>query len=193
MYCIEQYLPDWRRCRVHESSPIERGASVRLRAASKYVASQFDPAMAPGARGPGGWVNQDLERQTFPDESFDLVVTQDVLEHIFDVDAAAREIARTLRPGGIHVFTTPLMNRARPSTPRAIREADGTITHLAPPEYHGNPMSPDGSLVTWYFGPDLTSRIASAAGTPTIVLALDRLDLGIRADFIDVFVSFKRR
>ncbi|MFA6954576.1 MAG: class I SAM-dependent methyltransferase [Thermoanaerobaculia bacterium] len=193
MFCIERFLPDWSRGHVHESSPIERGASIKLRGSARYVASQFDPSIAPGARGAGGWVNQDLEKQTFSDNSFDLVVTQDVFEHIFDIDAAAREIARTLRPGGVHVFTTPLINGTKPSEPTAIREADNSITHLVPPSYHGNPMSADGALVTWHFGFDLASRIASVSGLPTIVVALDRLDLGIRAEFIEVFISFKLR
>lgn len=191
MYTIEQLFPDWRTLSIHESSPVGRGTSVKLREAPRYLPSQYDPSLPFGETSPEGWVSQDLEKQTFEDAAFDLVVTQDVFEHVFDVDAAAREIARTLRPGGAHVFTTPLVNKAKPTEARALRQADGSVRHLAPPKYHGNPMDPAGSLVTWHFGFDLAARILEAAKTPTIVFSMDRLDLGIRAEYIEVLVSFK--
>ena len=192
MVCIEEFCPQWRTAAIHESSPVERGASAKLRQAPGYVATQYDPRTAPGERSPNGWISQDLESQTFADETFDLVVTQDVFEHVFDIDSALREIARTLRPGGAHVLTTPLVNKAKPTEARAERRADGSVHHLAPPEYHGNPVDPSGSLVTWHFGFDLAARIFEVAKMPTVIFSMDRLDLGIRAEYIEVLVSWKR-
>ncbi len=191
MYTIAQLFPHWRTLSIHESSPVGRGTSVKLREAPGYLSSQYDPSLPFGETSPHGWISQDLEKQTFEDAAFDLVVTQDVFEHIFDIDAAAREIARTLRPGGAHIFTTPLVNKAKPTEPRALRQGDGSVRYLAPPEYHGNPMDPTGSLVTWYFGFDLAARILEAAGTSTIVFSLDRLDLGMRAEYLEVLASLK--
>ena len=130
-------------------APIGRGASEKLREAAGYEASQYFPSLPPGERTPPGWINQNAENLTYAGDTFDLVVTQDVFEHIFDIDAALREIGRTLRSGGAHVFTTPLVNKARPTECRASRAPDGSIRHHAEPEYHGNPVDPDGSLVTW--------------------------------------------
>ncbi|MBA2591465.1 MAG: class I SAM-dependent methyltransferase [Gammaproteobacteria bacterium] len=48
---------------------------------------------------------EDLEQQTFADEAFDLIVTQDVLEHEFPPDLVHQQIGRTLRSGGPHVHT----------------------------------------------------------------------------------------
>ena len=44
-----------------------------------------------------------LEKLPFPDESFDLIETRAVLEHVGNMDAAAREMARVLRRGGVAV------------------------------------------------------------------------------------------
>jgi len=83
-----------------------------------------------------------LECQTFPDARFDLVITQDVLEHLFDPKAAFREIARTLRPGGAQIFTVPLVQgRTKASTRRATQTPSGAIEHSADPDPkdHGQP------------------------------------------------------
>ena len=43
----------------------------------------------------------------FPDASFDVVMSFDVLEHIPDTDGHLQEVARVLRPGGSYVLQTP--------------------------------------------------------------------------------------
>ena len=69
-----------------------------------------------------------------------------------------------------------------------IRRTQGSfITTL--PEYHGNPMSADGSLVTWHWGEDIVAHIKDASGLKTDVIALDDLTMGIRAEYIEVLVT----
>lgn len=51
-------------------------------------------------------VNQNLP---FKDESFDAVISMDVLEHVTDPFAAAREIARVLKPGGVLYIDLPFL------------------------------------------------------------------------------------
>ena len=63
--------------------------------------------------------------------------------------------------------------------------------HHAEPEYHGNPVDPHGSLVTWHFGYDLAARILERTRMPTVILQYDRLDLGLRAEYIDVLMSLR--
>ena len=109
MHVIGQVKPNWRDIHIHESSPSQRGASQKLALqCERYIASQWDPKLELGTIHTGlGYRNENLEHQTFQDESFDLVVTQDVLEHVFDPEKVFSEIARTLRPGGAHVKRQP--------------------------------------------------------------------------------------
>ena len=44
----------------------------------------------------------------FPDASFDLVVANQVFEHVQDLEAAARELHRVLRPGGMLLSVFPI-------------------------------------------------------------------------------------
>src|SRR6185295_3218376 len=112
---------------------------------------------------------EDLERQTFGDACFDLVVAQDVFEHVLDPEAAFAEVARTLRPGGALVFTVPWWPD-RDTVRRAHRQ-DGRVIHDLPPDYHHNPVDRRGSLVTYEWGRDLPDRIATWSGLITTVEA----------------------
>ena len=141
MIVIEKLYPAWRGLTVHESSPSPRGVSERfLRECPAYTTSQYDVSVPWGETHPTrGYRSENLEAQTFANESFDLVVTQDVFEHIFHPDRAIREIERTLKPGGAHIGTVPIVRKQAASRRRAALRADGSITHFETPEYHGNP------------------------------------------------------
>jgi ubiquinone/menaquinone biosynthesis C-methylase UbiE len=51
--------------------------------------------------------SEDLRALTFPDQSFDLFITSDVFEHVFEPEKGFGDIARVLKPGGMHIFTMP--------------------------------------------------------------------------------------
>ena len=46
----------------------------------------------------------DIHQMPFPDNAFDTVLCNHVLEHVADDIQAMREIARVLRPGGLFLF-----------------------------------------------------------------------------------------
>lgn len=194
MEAIELFYPNWRELQIHESSPAPRGASLKLKeGCPQYISTQYHPTVPEGELHPGeGWRCENLERQTFADNSFDLVITQDVLEHVFDVDAVLRDIARTLKPGGAHILTTPLVRGAQPSMVCAEMNADGSVNHhVDPPEYHGNPVDGSGSLVTWWWGYDLANRIDRVAPFNTMIRHVVDQSKGIDGPLNEVLVSFK--
>ncbi len=190
MYCLEKFFPEWREKIIHESSPVERGTSLRLRNEAKgYFATHYFPEIKRGEIHEG-FQNENLEQLSFADQSIDLHISQDVFEHILNPAQAFREIARTLKHGGAHIFTTPLVNKKLPTQWCAKMNPDGKIEYLLdPPEYHGNPISADGSLVTVHWGYDITRFIFEACGLFTELVYIDALDLGIRAEFIEVLIT----
>jgi SAM-dependent methyltransferase len=191
MTVIIERFPNYRDIDVHESSPGGRGVSVRLRdQCARYSSSHFFPDYPRGEVNPiFGSRCEDLEQLTFADQSFDLFVTQDVMEHIFDPGRAFKEIARVLRPGGAHIFTVPLVNKWSPSVCRAVRGVNGEIEHLLPAQYHGNPVDENGSLVTFDWGYDICQTIFNHSAMHTVILKIDNLHLGIQAEYLEVLTS----
>jgi len=71
---------------------------------------------------------EDLEKTSFTDDSLDLIITQDVFEHIKNPERAFGEIFRILRPGGRHIFTVPYnpgITTRRIDPAAAPRHSDG--------------------------------------------------------------------
>jgi SAM-dependent methyltransferase len=192
MWCVEKFYPGWESVVIHESSPVKRGASQRLAAkCKKYVSSQYFPGQPTGTL-VNGVRCENLEALSFADNSIDLHISQDVFEHIFNPAAAFKEIARSLKPGGAHIFTTPLIEKNKPSQ-RWAEMVNGQVVHLQKPEYHQNPVSNEGSLVTMHWGYDICEYIARESGLFTTLVYIDALDLGIRAEYIEVLISRKPR
>lgn len=191
MAVIDRLFPNWPSLSIHESSPGGRGASFRIASeANSYIPSQYFPDEPTGSV-IRGCRNENLEALTFDDASLDLYITQDIMEHVFNPSLVFKEIARTLRPGGAHVFTVPIVLEGQSSKRRAERLFDGSINNLLPAQYHGNPVDYQGSLVTIDWGDDICQAIAHASGMTTEVYVIDDLSRGIRAKCIEVFVSRK--
>jgi SAM-dependent methyltransferase len=187
---LNMYFPDWRAMKIHESSPALRASAKIARECKDYTPTHFVADAPLGQTAPKlGVRNENLEHQTFEDGVFDLVITQDVFEHLFRPDLAIREIARTLRPGGAHVCTVPIGRKSQSSIKRAALLDDGRIEHLLEPIYHGNPIDTEGSLVTFDYGYDIADAFDKFAPVNTTIVMIDDLSRGIRAEFIEVLVS----
>ena len=112
-----------------------------------------------------GLRNESLLGLTFPDCSFDFILSFDVLEHIPDYPQALRECFRTLRPGGVVLFTVPFLRGCDKTVVRARVDASGQIEHILPPEYHGDPINSDGCLCFYHFGWDLLDALKEVGFT----------------------------
>lgn len=192
MLTIEKHYPDWKNLKIHETSPGNRGASLKLKSfCNFYTPTQYFSNEILGIE-LDGFRNENLENLTFSDESFDLVVSQDVMEHIYNPDKAFSEIARTLRPGGAHIFSVPIVNKFKPSEIWASLGENGEPLFTNKPEYHGNPIDLKGSPVTMHWGFDIVDYIKNASHIETTIEYIDDLNFGIRAEYIEILVSKKK-
>ena len=115
--------------------------------------------------------NEDMTQLTFADGSFDFVLSFDVMEHVADELMAIKEVYRCLRPGGRFFFAAPFAHVHAKKTIRARMLADGTIHHIMPPEYHGNPIDPEGGALCFrYFAWDLLDDLREAGFSNSRVL-----------------------
>ena len=119
-YVLDKYFKGWEGKRIHESSPAN---DLISRYCGSYSSSQYLDGVE-GGRVVNGVRCENLESLTFEDGTFDIFITQDVFEHIFNPDRAAREIMRVLAPGGAHVFTAPKHKGVDKSYPRARMSGD---------------------------------------------------------------------
>lgn len=151
LYLYEQVTPFYRWARTTYGEPNVTG--------SEYLGDHIESGtMREGIR------HEDGRHLSFVDASFDVLVSCEVFEHVPDIHAVLGEANRVLRPGGELVMTIPFMSGADKTVQRARLSEEGTLEHLLPPTYHGNPIDPEkGSLVFYDYGWDFL-QICTDAG-----------------------------
>ncbi|CDD66510.1 putative uncharacterized protein [Firmicutes bacterium CAG:882] len=124
-----------------------------------YIRSFYSEKIPFGTVLEDGTRNEDIQHLSFSDNSIDLMISSDVLEHVVDINAAFEEMKRVLKPGGKHIFSIPMydgMTRQRASI------EDGRIKYILPEHYHCDPAK-DGNgfiLVFWDYGKDFATRFS---------------------------------
>jgi len=108
-----------------------------LRDNKSYKMSSYLPDRPFGLLKDQDIYNIDLQKISFPDMSFDIILTSDVMEHVRSFDAANREIFRCLKPGGAHIFTVPF-HEPEPWTRTLVDTSTADDIYLEPPQLHGD-------------------------------------------------------
>lgn len=118
-----------------------------------------------------GYRHEDIQNLSFPDKSFDLIISLEVLEHVPFPDLAFGQLRRCLRDGGTALITAPFKDTDPHDEIRARINEAGEIEHLMSPEYHGNPVDPQGGALCFrYFGWDVLDRLKAAGFSRAEVL-----------------------
>ena len=130
---------------------------------------------------------QDLSLKS---KSFDLVISNDVFEHLPNPEAAFRECSRILNEKGKILFTIPFFYRSRESKSRAKYE-NGHLLHLLPPHYHHNPVNNEGCLVYTDFAWDILSMLTENGFSDAFANVYSSWKLGHPGGFQIIFTATK--
>ena len=166
--------PLFRSLRIYEPGSIGPFRPI-LRNLPGYTSSEFWGDVAPGewkegrydrttwsriARGRTSTQCQDLMQLTYPNDSFDLVLTSDILEHVRRPFVAFGEIDRVLKPGGFHVFSIPVLRPMAMHTRARVDTSGREDVPIVPKHYHSAPGG-GRSLVYTDFGLDMGEILAT--------------------------------
>lgn len=122
---------------------------------SEYFGTGYQPGqIVKGIR------HEDLQNLSFAQNSFDYVLTSDVLEHVPDPYQAHREIWRVLRSRGRHLFTVPFYPDRYFDEIRAYFK-EGELIHKEPPQYHSDPLRPEGVLAYTVFSLEMLLKVSA--------------------------------
>lgn len=163
IYLTEQVTPMYRH--FHAAYPQTTGSEF------------LGDAAVRGQPNANGIRHEDMTQLSFEDESFDAVISLDVLEHIPDFQKAFREAARVLAPGGKLIWSAPFVDELAVNHIRA-RVENGEIVHLVPPEYHGDPVTNEGVLCYQHFGWEVLDQMRAAGFRDVYAITFYSLDLG---------------
>ncbi len=130
-----------------------------------------------GSEDASGLRNEDATQLTYADDSFDVALSFEVLEHIPDYHKALEETHRVLRPGGRFYFTAPFIASMQKTLIRAKIE-NGEIVHILKPEYHGDPVRKEGILCFQHFGWDIVDDLQKAGFREVRALVFDQIEYG---------------
>jgi GT2 family glycosyltransferase len=145
---------------MEQVTPIYRWATTTYKnhniVGSEYLGHQYESGTTiKGTR------HEDVESLSFTNDEFDLIVSNDVFEHVPNPATAFAECCRVLKTGGVLLATIPFHSQNDLSITRT-NIVDGELFHNLPPSYHGNPVSADGSLVFTDFGWDVLEEMQVA-------------------------------
>jgi len=126
-----------------------------------YVGSEFlGPDKVPGSmhnHSSFGLVrHEDLTHLSFDSNTFDIVMSAEVLEHVPNPYKAHEEIHRVLKVGGAHIFTVPIDDAPSSEDKNEARfDEHGQLWFKAGedgkpvPHYHGDPLAPNGGVLVF--------------------------------------------
>ncbi|SEA43271.1 class I SAM-dependent methyltransferase [Nitrosospira multiformis] len=128
---------------------------------SEYLGHEYS-----GGEVINGIRHEDVMNMSFETRSIDLIVSNDVFEHVPDFSKALQECARVLSSNGLMIATIPFDPNRDKSEVRA-KIINNHVNFILPAQYHGNPLSEEGCLVFHDFGWDVLEEFSEAGFSST--------------------------
>ncbi|MBS4015550.1 MAG: class I SAM-dependent methyltransferase [Candidatus Latescibacteria bacterium] len=139
-----------------------------------FIVSEYFDKTQPGSF-QNGIRCEDLTKLTFPDEIFDIVITEHILEHVPDPMRAFCEVNRVLKKKGLFIFTIPFEVRGH-SVTRILPDGSKILPEL----FHIDPLRTAGALVyTQFSKDDLIQKFLKPNGFEAEIITLNDITAGI--------------
>ncbi|MGK9477098.1 methyltransferase domain-containing protein [Melioribacter sp. OK-6-Me] len=163
-HIIKEIFPNFKEISVYATEQTTILFRLLQQKNPQIIGSEFlGSEVPPGHINHNGIRNEDFTSLSFRDEQFDLIISLEVLEHIPNYKKAIRESYRVLKKNGKFFFTVPFDRNEKKNLIRAVINQDGSINHILPPEYHGDPLGrTDGCLCYYHFGWELLDELKAA-------------------------------
>lgn len=119
-----------------------------------YISSEYLEGDLTSGTYQNNMMHVDCQNTHFKDNSLDIILSSDVMEHVPCPQNALKEAFRILKNGGHYIYTAPFYQHRFTNEIRATLETDGVIAHHKKPWYHDDPLRPAGALVYTVFAPE---------------------------------------
>jgi hypothetical protein len=186
-------LPGWGELRLYLSEAVTPFAKRLQQEAPRLRCSEYLPE-------PDHWLrgqvpHRDLRRIGLPPATFHAVVCNEVLEHVEELVPSLRGMAEVLSLGGHLIATVPFLYGQQEHLVKAIWRGEGQPPEvIGEPDYHGNPVSDEGSLVYRYPGWQLLADLQEAGFRDAAIHAIGSTAYGVLGEELPlVFVVVARR
>jgi len=186
-------LPAWPSLRLYLSEAVTPFAERLKQEVPRLRCSEYLPE-------PDHWLrgqvpHRDLRRISLPPATFHAVICNEVLEHVEELVPSLQGMAEMLSLGGYLIATVPFLYGQQEHLVKAIWRGEGQEPEvIGEPDYHGNPVSNEGSLVYRYPGWQLLSDLNTAGFRDAAVHAISSTAYGVVGEELPiVFVLVARR
>lgn len=191
---IDAELPDPTQLRVYCPEAVTAFAALLRSRFAQVIGSEYLPDPADPRR--RQIRHEDLCALSFPDACFDLVICNEVLEHVYDLEGALRQCLRVLAPGGSFVGTLPFAYGQEQSVIKAHHRGHDIPPEVeGVPEIHGNPIEGStGSLVYQIPGWEMLDQMEAIGFLDPAIHAIHSAGYGVvGADIPEILVLVARR
>ncbi len=159
---------------------------------SNTVGSEYLGNNIPSGTIVKGVMHQDITHLSLADNSFNVGVCLEVLEHVPNYTLAFSELARITKKGGSMFISVPFIEQNENTIIRASISTNGDIVHHLEPEYHGDPVNAEAGILCFqHFGWDITRDLKTAGFSEVKVHFIWSLEELIIGRHIIIFEAIK--
>jgi len=181
----EGELPPFEELRLYISEAVTPFAQRLESVVPKLRCSEYLPE-------PDHWLrgqvpNRDLRRIGLPPATFHAVICNEVLEHVEELIPSLQGLAEVLTLGGYLIATVPFLYGQQEHLVKAIWRGDDQPPEvIGEPDYHGNPVAEEGSLVYRYPGWQLLEDLRTAGFRDAAIHAVNSPTYGVLGEELPI-------